>query len=138
MRETHHHTVIVGGIIAVAAVAVNAVVAYAFWRVDDVTAAAVQRPDVAVELAGSGLAGGDTADLAVTVANPHSFAVRVSAVAPAGVARHRGCEPPALRPLYGVSWRLGAGATRTFVLDGVAGDGGCVWEVPVLVTGMRE
>ena len=144
---------------AVTAIAVNAVVAWAYWKVTETDESAA-RPGTAVELTlrarsdfDRPLAAGETGKLVVTVTNDQDFPVRITAVKPAagGVVaddehRDAGCREPEVTmsaTSFEVKWDVPRNTVGAFTVpDGLTmatgggeGCGGATFMVPVAVSG---
>ncbi|GAA0802946.1 hypothetical protein [Spirilliplanes yamanashiensis] len=132
MRDIHRRTILIGGIVAILAVALNAGVVWAFWRLDGTTSTTV-KAGRAVELAVTGTTAADaplfpggTTALSVTIENPNAFPIVIDTVAPGperSVAdeahRKAGCRVTGVavaRRVNAVSWRVEGDSTATFTL----------------------
>jgi hypothetical protein len=159
MRKVNRRTKVILTVAAVAAVAVNAGVAWAYWRVTG-TGTGAARAGAVIELSLKGrsdedkpLFPGGTSDLTVTVTNENDFGIRITTVS-AGKGRtvadeaHReaGCRDTGVvvsADVHKVSWEVRKNTIGVFTLaDGIrmtnSSDSACqgaTFTIPVQATG---
>jgi uncharacterized protein (DUF58 family) len=159
MRRVNRRTKVILSVAAAAAVAVNAGVAWAYWRINGTGTGAAQAGAV-IELSLKGrsddarpLFPGGTSDLTVTVTNRNDFPIRITTVAPGDgktVAdeghRAAGCQNTGVvvaKDVHEVSWQVAKNTIGVFTLpDGIrmtnSSDSACqgaTFTIPVQATG---